>query len=582
MASRSVETLLEKLYNFSVSDLPSDAKLQSDLLRRREDITSALLEDPYSITLYLARSDVHAAFGYSDLAAADAYKALLLVDEVTDESGEYHEEAVVSLSAHIKSLPISHRKEQASTDEDLHTHFDIADDAEVDVDEEEAILWAQSVFSVEAPLALAHHLASIGCLRTACEYVQNLLTAHPSSLAAQRELHRIHDLASIYFSSSNTPFDPASFDLQALPDQGSVRREVYPWNTHEADRNAPAALEFLNAEMQKVAPKLQVRVTELPNLADDGAGATIKQLGVFALHDIAPGEEILHERSLLTANSSLHEPLCDACSAALPPLSSRRQDTIVSCPECADTVFCSASCLALAQASYHPAVCGADGIEALARVAVSRAEAPTAMYTLLVLRALAMSLTQEAHPLDLAEVRYIWGDFVASHDRRTLPFTFASHVLTPLHFLTLLDVDVFRPSVPGVAELWVLNTLFAKLRATASARMHPRTGTPEVAAVHPLWCLANHSCDPNVGWEWAGEVRFVSRTERVAWGGRREEPGDQQGKVMIRAGDEILNHYVDVGLPVKERREWGAGALGGMCMCERCVWEAARDEEKGV
>ena len=41
----------------------------------------------------------------------------------------------------------------------------------------------------------------------------------------------------------------------------------------------------------------------------------------------------------------------------------------------------------------------------------------------------------------------------------------------------------------------------------------------------------------------------------------------------IRSGEEVLNHYCDPELDVKQRREWAVGALGGMCVCERCIWE---------
>lgn len=44
----------------------------------------------------------------------------------------------------------------------------------------------------------------------------------------------------------------------------------------------------------------------------------------------------------------------------------------------------------------------------------------------------------------------------------------------------------------------------------------------------------------------------------------------------IKAGEEILNHYCDVDLPVQQRREWAHGSLGGWCMCERCRDEAAK------
>ena len=130
----------------------------------------------------------------------------------------------------------------------------------------------------------------------------------------------------------------------------------------------------------------------------------------------------------------------------------------------------------------------------------------------------------------------------------------------------------------------------AKFRGVASARMNPRTGMPEVCAVHWRWCLANHSCAPNVRWEWpaggidtpegeeleeGGCMALVVRgkDEVVQWGSQKREGG-------IKKDQEILNHYCDVDLPVKARREWAAGALGGACVCERCVWEAVREEER--
>jgi len=92
--------------------------------------------------------------------------------------------------------------------------------------------------------------------------------------------------------------------------------------------------------------------------------------------------------------------------------------------------------------------------------------------------------------------------------------------------------------------------------------------------VHPLWCLANHSCDPNVRWEWGGEIVFVARTaaERAVWKGK-EVSEDGKAREGIRKGEEILNHYCDIKLSVKERRELAKGALGGACLCERCIWE---------
>lgn len=369
------------------------------------------------------------------------------------------------------------------------------------------------------------------------------------------------------------------------PDSGLVRRERYPWNEHEPNRFAD--LEALNQMMQEVAPKLEVLAVELPDLT--GTSDTVsRQLGVFAKEDIAPGEVVLDETSMLAANNKLRDALCDACSADLPALLSPEAESTVSCPQC-EAVFCSQSCYDLAVESYHPAVCEQD-VENIAKD-VPPAQAADSLYSLLLLRSLAMAETQGSHPLDLKEVKNIWADFhtlpSSTHWQRstlsrptvtalprTLPFSFEYSIRVPLHMFEKMDLNIFTSPH---AEVWVFNTLYAKFRGTASARLSGLGGRairgPEVSAVHPMWCLANHSCDPNVSWEWGGSIKFWARDRRAEWkrDGAKAVVKNQAG---ITKGEEILNHYCDIDLPVHERREWARGALGGDCQCERCKWEA--------
>lgn len=369
------------------------------------------------------------------------------------------------------------------------------------------------------------------------------------------------------------------------PDSGLVRRQVYPWNDHEPDRYSTESLALLNDKMQKVAPHLEVKVTDLRDLTadtDDATHKVVKQLGVYATRDFEPGETVLSETSLLTANNRLQDSLCDACSLEVVPHSAGPTD----CVDCS-VVFCSQTCHDAAMDTYHPAVCD-RGLDSLSRD-VPAADAADSLYLLLLMRALAMAETLQSHPLDLFPVKYIWGDFTqpdssrTGHDEgpRTLPFSFQLNVVLPFDILTKMDVDIFaNPSY----DVWIFNTLYAKFRGTASARLSGLKGTtargPEVSAVHPLWCLANHSCDPNVSWEWGGRMEFKARTTRPIWRRNRLSSGDDTEQDMhqtspgIKQGQEILGHYCDVDLPVRDRREWAAGALGGKCRCDRCVWEA--------
>ncbi|RFU26225.1 hypothetical protein B7463_g10128, partial [Scytalidium lignicola] len=571
----------------SAMDEDDRAEETAELLQQRAQLTDSLLEQPYDLILYLERAVVHRDLGYPDLAAGDSYRALLLTDEVCDESFEYHEQALTALLAHSSDrLPAVLRGHGgAYSGDDLS---DELQDMNIDGVEEEVL-----VGRIYEPLELAHlastrcyqilavSLLLCGCLRSAYEFCARGLTIAPDDEGLVQAMEYIQSMAK---RRLKLPED-VEVDVNILPEQGLVRREIYPWNDHEPDRFCDETLDFLNEELRAVSTKCVAKVTELPALLETnidpnyrGALPTSKQLGLFASSDIEPGELVLDEISVLTANNRHRESLCDCCSNELPPLGAN--STVVGCPDCQDIMFCGEDCLQRALATYHPAVCDKD-LESIAKDGDPR-EAPNALYLLLLARTLAMSCTQEIHPLELKEVKFIWGDFLPSASNAvplsvnagpppiwTLPFSFASNIEGPLHILEKMDIDIFA----GIAQydLWIFNTLYSKFRGTASARVSLRDARPEVAAVHPLWCLANHDCDPNVKWEWGGEMQFYCREQRVD--GR---PGG------IRAGEEILNHYCDIDLPVRERREWAKGSLGGLCMCARCRREAAEEEKVAV
>jgi hypothetical protein len=222
---------------------------------------------------------------------------------------------------------------------------------------------------------------------------------------------------------------------------------------------------------------------------------TVKQLGVFATEDILPGQQILQEKSLLTAVSRLHESFCDACSMPLPEIrdvsaQTGMQDVIISCQECDEVFFCSEHCHDLAQESYHPSLCGVSFEQK-----VSASEAADSLYTLLIIRALALAETQNLNPLELREVRYIWGDYhgldvyqltkpetdAFGGLPRTLPFSFNANVLRPLHVLEKMDVNIFEQS--HRYDTWIFNTLYAKLRGKLSSTSHSHLLSSDIRQV---------------------------------------------------------------------------------------------------
>ncbi|KAI1078463.1 hypothetical protein F5B20DRAFT_582379 [Whalleya microplaca] len=541
-----------------------DTRIES-LLRQRQALTDELLASPYDLVIYIKRAVIYADLGYPDLAAGDAYRALLLTDEVLDESFEYHTQALGSLNAytHDSVLEVLNYRSPFG----IHSHL-------TELDGAQDVFGLASLASVRCYQILALSLLLCGCLKSAYKFCERGLTVAPGNSTLLNTRGHIHTIAE---RRTRKPISGVEF----LPDWGMVRREIYPWNTYEPDRFSEESLAFLNKELAKMAPKCTVQVAQLPVLLGSSSRTddydiipTCNQLGVFAKEDIAPGEEVLVEYSLVTANNRFKEPVCDACSGELPPLGG--EPKAVNCPECYDTVFCDQSCFEKAQELYHPAVCDKD-VDSIAKDPNAK-EADETLYLLLLARVLAMAAHQELHPLDVSQVKYIWGDFVSSQTNEinlspnagpppdwTLPFSFIYNIETPLHILEKMDIDIF--ATLAYHDVWVFNTLYSKFRGTASARKNPRDGRPDVAAVHPFWCLANHDCNPNVTWEWGGRMVLKAREKRVV--------GNAPGGV--KAGEEILSHYCDVDLPVQERREWASGSLSGWCMCSRCREESTEN-----
>ncbi|KAI0460396.1 hypothetical protein F5B21DRAFT_6166 [Xylaria acuta] len=543
-----------------------DTRIET-LLHQRQLLTDELLANPYDIILYIRRALVYADLGYPDLASGDAYRALLLTDEIRNDGFEYHQIAFENLAKYATGTII-----------DVFDHGALSEDgirlANSASGSDPAAL--ASLASIRCFQILALSLLLCGCLKSAYGFCERGLAVAPDNQELKNTMQYIQTVGGRRTRGKiSGPND--------LPDWGMVRREVYPWNDNEPDRFSNESLDFLNKELAKMAPKCCVKVAQLPILlggASDTDGyeiiPTCNQLGVFAKEDIAPGEDVLVEYSLVTANNRLKDLVCDACSGELPPLGTNPQ--AVNCTECHDTVFCDQFCFEKAQQLYHPAVCDKD-VDSIAKDPGAR-EADETLYLLLLARVLAMAVHQDIHPLDVSQIKYTWGDFVDSKANEinlspnagappewTLPFSFKYNIEMPLHILEKMDVNIYKAL--AYHDIWVFNTLYSKFRGTASARKNPRDGRPDVAAVHPFWCLANHDCNPNVTWEWGGRMVLRAIEARVV--------GNAPGG--IKSGEEILNHYCDVNLRVQQRREWASGSLGGWCMCKRCRDEAAIDTQ---
>ncbi|KAK5053242.1 hypothetical protein LTR84_002216 [Exophiala bonariae] len=411
-------------------------------------------------------------------------------------------------------------------------------------------------------------------------------------------------------------------DSVTFPLFGWSQRQIYPWNEHEPDRMGQEALRDINERLAIAAPALEARLSTLPALAppvktanagegDIACDEKWTQLGLYANKDLEPGSTILEERSMLTAIRPHGEALCDACAADMEPIPATDRRYCGGC----NLPFCSEECHTVATARYHapneqdeeteegyppetcpfcPGTVGNDDIHILGR-AESSTTPEWDLYFLLLSRTLQMAETQETYPLDLFEIKYLWGDFSPTPDvnnlnkdlegKGTLPFSVRHHIELPLQWFEILmhsrpECRPYSATWLEKYDWWAVQTLFAKFRGVADAQQSTWTGKPEVAAVHPLWCLANHSCNPNVTWKPSGVRNLTVVTQRV-WNTALEdttksETGDSAWS-GIKQGDEIWNHYTDINeKDYRERRARLQAVLGGDCLCERCTSEANR------
>lgn len=407
--------------------------------------------DPHNPQIYLDRAKLYAKLGFYDLAAADAYRALTLLEcAIEPDSAEY----------------VAQRRVDTTDDGDDEEEF-----VEITESEYESMIG-------ETYLILVQSLVQCGCLRDAFEF-RGRAIEHLSSLDAN-----FKEIIS-QLQNMDKGLDIPAEKMATLPGQGYARRVLYPWNEHEPDRKAPETLDLLNKRLETVAPNLEVKAVALPALHGESniekEGEVSIQLGLFAKRDIQAGEIILRESSLLTATNRLHDDLCDACNGPLPDLSvpteKERGERAVACASCDDIIFCSQKCHDEAQETYHGAICGQEGLDSIGKDVADPKDKADYLYFLLLGRAIAMAATQDMHPLEMPEIKYIWGDFHDYHpdadneskEEYSLPFSFQLNILQPTRLLEEMGLDPF--TTLARYDTWILNTLYAKFRGTASGRL---------------------------------------------------------------------------------------------------------------
>ncbi|KAF3934884.1 hypothetical protein ABW19_dt0204134 [Dactylella cylindrospora] len=549
-----------------VARLAQDAaeSLKANPLQSRQFLTDALSISPYDPDLWLQRAVSHIKLEYPDLAIGDAYRALLLVQELL----EAHDESEFGFPGLVawrgrRSQPKNTYSAGVVEENEGREGIELDCESIPELSESEESNLRDT--DISARRIICKSLLEIGCLLDALEQVDAALKQYPDD-------HALRGIRKEVSEKLEEGRYKGLSDYQLR--EGQVARVIYPWNTFEPDRTSAETVEYLNKFVSEASfGNFEVKVTELPMLVPDYEDEQkmrteiSRQLGVYATKDLPANTQVFSERSILTVNNRLFDPLCDCCNG---PLGTAET---FSCSDCDDVLFCSEECKSEALEKYHPSLCGID-IDFLFKSAhtnhtvandasaTASSSTPTkALYSLLLLRALAMALTQDVNPLELLPIKYLYGSSPpppASQTPPTLPFTFSDNILSVFHILTRLEVDPFKVSL-HTFDIWHTLTVHSKILGTASARHNPTSGQPEVAALHLCYSLVNHDCEPCLMWECQSEMKF--RTLRD-----------------VKKGEEVRDCYTDPRIESwKKRREWLMGSLGGGCRCNRCIRESEAD-----
>lgn len=311
------------------------ALFRKDLLVARELYTEVLSHTPYNILAYVDRSKTHLELGYPDLAAGDAYRALLLGDAIREtlqagngngktndgnDEWDIGEQAFITTYSHVRLL-----SERALGEKQIKKLLKIAVDG----------MEASALFT------LARALKEARCFMDALTYCKMGLTRYPDASALPQEINFQVETDMIHQLMEKKKEEDPRFKLNPniLFRHGGCRREVYPWNDHEPDRYNAKTVESLNATMAECSGKVEIRVVDLPVLQkrqdplnklelSDKVSGSEKQLGVYATEDIYVGETFFREMSPLTVLSDPeYSRLCEFCAADL-------GDVFETCEDC--------------------------------------------------------------------------------------------------------------------------------------------------------------------------------------------------------------------------------------------------------
>ncbi|KAF7896032.1 hypothetical protein EAF00_006047 [Botryotinia globosa] len=529
------------------------------------ECTKALALFPYTPCHWRNRSAVLLKLGYPELAAADAYKALILTTYVFDGkclgSRVWLEMGMAVWYGDVIKVHFKHGAKVKFPDYHKGNLWDVNFSAEKfgvqmldSLKHERKQAYTQLIFSLDYLQALPD---IISIATEALKHYPDEFTFLKLQEFATSAYERNRIL--IYEQS-------LSDDVKRMKaEMGAVWSKPYPWASGFHTRSK-SSIKAANAALKMCSKLLQIRPSTVAVSNSDEIS-----YGMFASQDIREGDIII-ERSPVLSISGLqlkkHLNLIDSLIGETKTKSKTSPGNCFNCygllnesgPKygfvcCSHLYFCSKNCKNLARQYYHDILCGTNilPIYSLPRNEKCHIWGPE-MAGIIWLRLLATCKQGGGHPLQHALVANLSNHEGAAQD----PWSLEIRIIQPLKILEMLGIDTFANQW---YDTWVLETLWQIFRVNSAGEYNAED---EYGCwIDGLYAMFNHSCE---------EPRML---------GTYIQDFDRAGSKFqycalreIKKGEEVCVSYIE-GLSGSkmERRKALASWLSGDCRCKRCLAE---------
>ena len=313
-------------------------------------------------------------------------------------------------------------------------------------------------------------------------------------------------------------------------EEGRFRRRLYPWTNECHRKRSDKLLALINQEFANNAASALMDepycVVKRYAFDENTTGReTSDLLGVFAAHDIKEDEIIVIDRTRTWG-----------CNG---PGSGGGYSNLHGGRGCGDPI--------------HP---NAESDDISLDLRWVRDEAGRQASSVLLNCRLLLCNIQDGieHPLDHPLITRLTPTY---REDRVHGFSLKTDIQIPNEALHRFGVDIFANQN---YDTWVLLTIQARV-------LNNSCGDPIAESLNPLFCLFNHSCEPNVQWTMTEDHRTIKvRTKRDI----------KEGEQLLVEYDQFMENQ-----PLEVRRKRMRRWLDGPCQCTRCMREE-KEQQKVV